>query len=285
MVNLSQSSHLSDFATAIDGVGLIRSEWLLLDGLGGRHPQQWIDGGHMDELEGILVHKLQAILSVCGNKPVRYRSLDLRSHEWTYLHGSPHREVNPMLGLRGTFSYQQDFRLFQTELSALRTLQRSGYSNLELILPFVRTVEEVNACQHQITQAGLSEENPFRLWIMAEVPSVLFLLSNYARAGIHGIAIGTNDLTQLLLAVDREQPILANTYDERHPAVLAALHHLVKQAQIENIACSLCGQAPVRFPEIIDLLVAWGIDSICIEPGAIDRTRRAIFQAEQSLKI
>lgn len=282
MVNLSQSSRLGDYVAAVDGVGLIRSEWLLLDGLEGRHPQRWIDAGQTRELEVVIVERLKPILAACTDKPVRYRSLDLRSHEWSTSKDNPH-EVNPMLGLRGTFSYQQDFRLFQVELAALRTLQRAGYGNLELILPFVRTVEEFYACQHQIIQAGLVQVEAFRLWIMAEVPSVLFLLPAYAQAGVQGIAIGTNDLAQLLLAMDREQPHLAATYDERHPAILAAIRHLIVQAQAEGIACSLCGQAPVRFPELIELLVGWGIDSICVEPGAIDKTRRAIFAVEQAL--
>ncbi|PSN20401.1 hypothetical protein C7271_02300 [filamentous cyanobacterium CCP5] len=280
MVNLSQASRLADHAGLIDGVGLVRSEWLLLEGLEGRHPQHWIEAGQARDLEAVVVERLRPILAACPDKPVRYRSLDLRSHEWTYLQGSPSREVNPMLGLRGTFSYQQDSRLFETELAALRTLQEEGYEQLELILPFVRTVEEVQACQHQISRAGLPQVDQFCLWIMAEVPSVLFLLPAYAKAGIQGIAIGTNDLTQLLLAVDREQPLLAATYDERHPAVLAALQYLIRQAQAQGMGCSLCGQAPVRFPELIDSLVDWGIDSICVELAAIAATRKAIAAAE-----
>lgn len=185
-----------------------------------------------------------------------------------------------MLGLRGTFSYEQDPRLFQTELAALAALQQEGYEHLELMLPFVRTVEEVQACQRQIAKANLAQASGFRLWMMAEVPSVLFLLPAYVKAGIQGIAIGTNDLTQLLLAVDREQPLLAASYDERHPAVLAALQYLIRQAQLQGIGCSLCGQAPVRFPELIDLLVGWGIDSICVELAAIAATRKAIMAAE-----
>lgn len=279
MVNLSLAS-FRDGLDASDGVGLLRSEWLLLQVLEGRHPQDWIDTGQAADLSDLLVRHLQPILEFCGSKPVRYRSLDLRSHEWVNLIGSPPIETNPMLGLRGTFSYRLDDRLFRLELQTLAKLQRLGHRNLELILPFVRTVEEFTACHQLIEQAGLRKVQEFKVWIMAEVPSVLFLLPAYVQAGVQGIAIGTNDLTQLLLAIDREQPAMASAFNECHPAVMAALAHLVKTAQILDIPCSLCGQAPVRFPELIETLVAWGLESISVEPSAIIKTREAVFQAE-----
>ena len=279
MVNLSQASFRNGL-DASDGVGLLRSEWLLLQVLEGRHPQDWIEAGQAADLSDLLVKHLQPILEFCGSKPVRYRSLDLRSHEWVNLIGSPPIETNPMLGLRGTFSYRLDDRLFRLELQTLAKLQRLGHSNLELILPFVRTVEEFTACHQLIEQAGLQKVQEFKVWIMAEVPSVLFLLPAYVQAGVQGIAIGTNDLTQLLLAIDREQPAMASAFNECHPAVMAALAHLVKTARILGIPCSLCGQAPVRFPELIETLVAWGLESISVEPSAIVKTREAVFQAE-----
>ncbi|MEO1068283.1 MAG: PEP-utilizing enzyme, partial [Cyanobacteria bacterium J06638_6] len=171
MVNLSQARSLS--ALSLDyvaGIGLLRSEWLLLDILEGRHPLDWIDRGQETDLRERLVQQLEPILKALGPKLLRYRSLDLRSHEWQGLAGSPPVESNPMLGLRGTLSYNIDSRLFQVELSALASLQRAGYNNLQLILPFVRTVEEVIACRDLVTQAGLTDYKGFALWMMAEVP-------------------------------------------------------------------------------------------------------------------
>ena len=281
MVNLSQTRRLATLPWAeISGVGLLRSEWLLIDILEGRHPWDWVNRGQEAELQGRIVQQLDPILQALGSKPLRYRSLDLRSHEWQGLAGSPPLESNPMLGLRGTLSYDIDSRLFEVELAALATLQRAGYTNLQLILPFVRTVEEVLACRQPIDRSGLTDHSDFALWIMAEVPSVLFLLPAYAQAGVQGIAIGSNDLTQLLLAVDRDQPIIASAYDERHPVVRLAMGHLVQEAKRCGLLCSICGQAPVRHPELIADLVAWGIDSISVEAAALPFTLEAVWQAE-----
>ncbi len=281
MVNLSQTRRLATLPwEEISGVGLLRSEWLLLDILEGRHPWDWVNRGQEAELQGRVVQQLEPILQALGSKPLRYRSLDLRSHEWQGLVGSPPVEPNPMLGLRGTLSYEIDCRLFEVELAALATLQRAGYTNLQLILPFVRTVEEVIACRQPIERSGLTDHSDFALWIMAEVPSVLFLLPAYAQAGVQGIAIGSNDLTQLLLAIDRDQPIIASAYDERHPVVRLAMGHLVQEAKRCGLLCSICGQAPVRHPELIADLVAWGISSISVEAAALPFTLEAVWQAE-----
>ncbi|NJL45692.1 MAG: hypothetical protein HC922_08155 [Leptolyngbyaceae cyanobacterium SM2_3_12] len=284
MVNLSQASRLATLPIDhIAGIGLLRSEWLLLDILEGRHPWHWVNQGLEAELQGRIVQQLKPILQALGPKPLRYRTLDLRSHEWQGLEGSPPVESNPMLGLRGTLSYEVDARLFEIELAALATLQQAGYGNIQLILPFVRTVEEVTACRRYVVQAGLTDHEGFALWIMAEVPSVLFLMPAYAQAGVQGIAIGSNDLTQLLLAVDRDQPTLASAYDERHPVVRLAMAHLVREAQRCGMVCSICGQAPVRHPELIADLVAWGINSISVEAAALPFTLKTVWQAEQSL--
>jgi pyruvate,water dikinase len=283
MVNLSQAQQLQSLATdTIAGVGLLRSEWLLLNVLDGRHPWHWIQQGNEVELQTRIAQQLEPILRALGDKPVRYRSLDLRSHEWQGLAGSPPPEPNPMLGLRGTLSYEADSRLFETELLALASLQRSGYHNIQLMLPFVRTVEEFIACRQQVTRIGLTENKHFALWIMAEVPSVLFLIPAYARVGVQGIAIGSNDLTQLLLAVDRDQPLIASAYDERHPVVRMAITHLIRQARQHGIICSICGQAPVRHPELVAELVAQGIDSISVERAALEFMRQTVWQAEHT---
>jgi pyruvate,water dikinase len=285
MANLSQMESLAHLALdRIDGVGLLRSEWLLLEVLEGRHPWDWVNQGQSAELQNRIVQRLEPLLRALGPKPVRYRSLDLRSHEWQALAGSPPLEPNPMLGLRGTLSYHLDDRLFRVELAALATLQRLGYQHLQLILPFVRSVEEVINCSRLISQVGLRDCNDFALWIMAEVPSVLFLIPAYAQAGVQGITIGSNDLTQLLLAVDRDQPTMASAYDERHPVVRLAMAHLIREARRCGMLCSICGQAPVRHPELIADLVAWGISSISVEAPALTFTLEAVWRAEQQLK-
>jgi pyruvate,water dikinase len=118
---------------------------------------------------------------------------------------------------------------------------------------------------------------------MAEVPSVLFLLPDYFKAGVQGISIGTNDLTQLLLAADRDRTQLGSALDGRHPAVMRALKQLIQTARSAGIPCSICGQAPAQYPEIIDSLVEWGITSISVDVNDVERTYSAIARAEQRL--
>ncbi|WP_008319001.1 putative PEP-binding protein [Leptolyngbya sp. PCC 6406] len=267
----------------VAGVGLLRSEWLLLPQLDQRHPYQWLKDGDGKQLQERLVQQLRPILAAFAPRPVRYRSLDLRSHEMLDLAGAPPPEVNPMLGLRGTFSYQQHPDLFRLELAALRQLQQEGYDNLQLLLPFVRTVEEFCYCQDLVIAAQLTRSLGFQLWIMAEVPSVLFLLPAYGEAGVQGIAIGTNDLTQLLLGVDRDQAALSQAFDERHPAVQGAIAQLIQQAQTLNLPTSICGLAPSRYPEMVADLIRWGITGISVDLASVTETAAAIAQVTPAI--
>src|SRR4029078_12654944 len=126
----------------------------------------------------------------------------------------------------------------------LAEVQRSGYTNINLILPFVRTVEEFSFCRQRVEQAGLTQFPEFQMWIMAEVPSVLFLLPDYVKAGVQGISIGTNDLTQLLLGINRHSDQVAGAFNGRDRAVMRAIEQLIKQARAAGIPCSICGDAP-----------------------------------------
>ena len=164
------------------------------------------------------------------------------------------------------------------------TITAEGQHNLNLILPFVRSVEEFKFCDRRIENAGLTTRSSFQVWIMAEVPATILLLPEYIRAGISGIAIGTNDLTQLLLGVDREQTQFSDRgLNANHPAVHKAIAELIKTANEGGIECSICGLAPVEYPNPIDLLIQWGITTISVEPDAVDRTYRAIARAERRM--
>jgi len=285
LMNLSQIHSLKHVAALpVDGIGLARSELLMLSLLDYQHPNFWVEKNRATELVTIFAEGMRQLAAGLNPRPVFYRSLDLRSHEFSSLPGAdPIVETNPLLGLRGTWRYQVDPMLFDLELAALAQVRQSGYRNLHLILPFVRTVEEFQFCRQRVQQAGLLSDPEFQLWIMAEVPSVLFLLPEYVKAGVQGISIGTNDLTQLLLGVDREQGQMAAAFDERHPAVQAAIAQLIQQAHQLGIPCSLCGQAPVNHPELVESLVRWGITSISVEPEAIESTYWAIARAEQQI--
>ncbi|MFB2898782.1 putative PEP-binding protein [Aerosakkonemataceae cyanobacterium BLCC-F50] len=284
MVNLSQPSTIERAASLpVDGVGLLRSELMLLDILEGQHPNRWLNSGHKEELLERLTQTVCQFASAFTPRPVFYRSLDWRSHEFQNVFPQSTKEVNPMLGIRGTFAYQQDPTFFDLELEVLQRVLHSGYKNVNLILPFVRTVEEFAFCRRRIAEFGLFSSANFQLWIMAEVPSVIFLLPDYVKAGCMGISIGTNDLTQLLLGVDRDKAEMSTAFDERHPAVMQAIRQLIYQAKKAGIPCSICGQAPAQYPELIERLVQWGITSISVSLDAVEFTHNAIVRAEQRL--
>ncbi len=284
LLNLSQSSLAEQVCSLpVDGVGLLRSEMMALNILEGQHPNTWLEAGRKKQLLESWRLEILKFVRAFAPKPVFYRSLDWRSQELSDQLPSNKSSSHPMLGERGTFSYLTNTQLFELELQALASLQNSGYTNICLILPFVRTVEEFTFCRQKIEAAGLTQTPEFQLWIMAEVPSILFLLPEYVKAGVQGISIGTNDLTQLLLGIDREQGAFAKKFDQRHPVVVKAISQLIHMARDAGIPCSICGQAPALYPEIIEKLVEWGITSISVEPEAVARTHQAIARAEHKL--
>ncbi|MDF5718111.1 MAG: PEP/pyruvate-binding domain-containing protein [Rhizonema sp. NSF051] len=283
LVNLSQPNLIKRVQSLpVDGVGLLRSELMVMTILEGQHPNTWLQERKTQLLERWYEQVIQ-FASAFAPRPIFYRSLDWRSHELRDFSHTSSFSSQPMLGNRGTFSYLENPAVFELELEALAAVQKSGYTNIRLLLPFVRTVEEFSFCRQKVEQANLTQVPQFQLWIMAEVPSVLFLLPEYVKAGVAGISIGTNDLTQLLLGVDREQGQLARAFDERHPVVMNMIAQLIQMAKNAGIPCSICGQAPALYPEIIEQLVQWGITSISVEPEAIERTYQAIARAEQRL--
>ncbi|MGQ4646922.1 putative PEP-binding protein [Lyngbya aestuarii] len=287
LVNISQPDSLSRIAgLPVDGVGLLRSELMMLNILENLHPNEWRRRGRDRELVERLAQLIIQFAAALAPRPVMYRSWDWRSHEFQSLVGDPsgnELEVNPIIGLRGTRSYVRDPTCFDLELAALRKVYSYGYTNIQLILPFVRTVEEFIFCRDRVEKVGLTENPQFQLWIMAEVPSVLFLLPDYVKAGVQGISIGTNDLTQLLLAADRDHERLGNQLDGRHPVVKQAIEQLIAVAKNTGIPCSICGQAPSQYPELINSLVDWGITSISVDINEIQSTYRAIARAEQRI--
>ncbi|MBD2443689.1 phosphoenolpyruvate synthase [Dolichospermum sp. FACHB-1091] len=284
MVNLSQPQLIKQVQSLpVDGVGLLRSELMILNILKGKHPQEWLLEGRQKELLELLSEQIMEFARAFLPRPIFYRSLDLPAYNLTSLSADSPLSQSSILSERGVFNYMQYPAIFELELQALAIVQASGYRNINLLLPFVRTVEEFVFCRHKVAESGLMKNHQFQLWIMAEVPSILFLLPEYIKAGVMGISIGTNDLTQLLLGVDREQGKFATIFDESHPVVMKAISQLIQMAKDGGIPCSICGQAPVLYPEIIDKLIAWGITSISVELEAVEKTYKAIARAEQRL--
>lgn len=187
-----------------------------------------------------------------------------------------------MIGYRGCFRYTREPDLFALELEALAQVRRD-FPNLHLMIPFVRTLSELQACRALIDKSPLGSPSGLQLWVMAEVPSVVYWLPEYAKLGVTGVSIGSNDLTQLMLGVDRDSAVLAPIFDERDPAVLDAVRRIIESCRDLGITSSICGQAPSVHTEYVDHLVEWGIDSISVNPDVIERSRHNVAAAERKL--
>jgi pyruvate,water dikinase len=285
-VNLAEASRAEEIAALpVDGVGLLRAEFMILDALDNTHPRRLLAEGRAEEFVQRMVDKIRVFGAAFHPRPVVYRAMDFRSNEFRGLAGGEEfepQEANPMIGYRGCFRYTREPDLFALELRALRTV-RAEFDNLQLMIPFVRTAREFRDCKRQIDESGINGDGRLELWVMAEVPSVVYWLPEYVRLGATGISIGSNDLTQLVLGVDRDSELLAPIFDERDEAVLDAVRRIIEGCRRLGVTSSICGQAPSVHADYAERLVEWGIDSISVNPDAIDAARRQIAAAEQRL--
>jgi pyruvate,water dikinase len=285
-VNLGEPKRAAEVAAMhVDGVGLLRAEFLILEALQGVHPRLLLERGQSSSFVERLTRGVQEFARVFHPRPVVYRSMDFRTNEFRGLEGGERfepLEANPMIGYRGCYRYIREPDLFQLELEVIRGV-RAQFENLHLMIPFVRTAWEFEECKRHIDASGLKPGRRFQLWVMAEVPSVVHWIPEYARLGATGVSIGSNDLTQLMLGVDRDSEVLAPLFDERDLAVLDAIRRIIEASHRAGLTVSICGQAPSVHPEYAETLVNWGIDSISVTPDAVDATRRNIAAAEKRL--
>ena len=287
LVNLSEPSQVEQAAALeVDGVGLLRAELMVIEALEGTHPWLLIEEGRSTEFVERMADALVTFAAGFAPRPVTYRTIDFRTNEFRGLEGGDRfepEESNPMIGYRGALRYTHEPEVFQLELEAVRRVWDEGHANFHVMLPFVRTARELEACRALVSKSGLLARRGFELWVMAEVPSVLFNLERYAALGIAGISIGSNDLTQLMLGADRDSELVAEVFDERDPAVADYLKQLIPRARALGLQTSICGQAPSVYPEYAELLVRCGIDAISVNVDVVDRTRRLVAAAEARL--
>lgn len=272
-------------AQDVDGVGLLRAEFLLTQALSGRHPRDLIAHGEQYALIDNLAASISRIAAAFGNRPVVYRATDFRSNEFRGLLGGEAYEPmehNPMIGYRGCYRYVKEQDLFGLELQALARAREQN-PNVHLMIPFVRTRWELETCLSLVDMSPLGAQRGLHRWVMAEVPSVTYWLPDYIGLGVDGVSIGSNDLTQLVLGVDRDSEICAELFDESDGAVLDAIGRIVATARKHGITSSLCGQAPSTNPAFTEHLVRMGITSVSVNPDAVAATRRAVAAAERRL--
>ena len=284
-VNLAQPELVERVAAHnVDGVGLLRAEFMVAQI--GEHPQYMLSQNRGQEFVDKLADGISTFAKTFNPRPVIYRTNDFKTNEYRDLKGGKKyegEEENPMLGYRGASRYITDIDVFKLELTAIKKV-RQNYKNLWVMIPFVRTVAELAQTKDIMEAEGLVRSDDFKLWMMVEVPSNIFLIDKFLEVGIDGISIGSNDLTQLILGVDRDSEKLADTFDERDKAVLIALERAIKVSKSMGATSSICGQAPSVYPELTEKLVEWGITSISVSPDMIGTTREIIANAEAKLK-
>lgn len=285
-VNLAIADRAEEIAALdVDGVGLLRGEFMVTEALGGRHPRALIAAGGHGEFVSHMSSQLGRIAAAFAPRPVVYRTMDFRSNEFRGLTGGAEYEPveeNPMIGYRGCYRYLHDTETFSLELETLARV-RDEYPNLHIMIPFVRTKWELEACLEAIAGSRLGRQRGMKTWVMAEVPSIIARIDEYAALGIDGVSVGSNDLTQLMLGVDRDSEVLADLFDERDPAVLWAIEQIIGACQRAGLTSSLCGLAPSSDPDFAELLVRMGITSISVDADAVGAARRVLGAAERRI--
>jgi len=266
-----------------DGVGLMRAEFVIA-GLG-KHPMALLKEGKRDEFVDAMARGMRKVCAAFHPRPVIYRANDFKTNEYRGLEGGAEfepQEENPMIGYRGCFRYVKDPVIFQMELEAMkRVREQYKLRNLWLMIPFVRTVHELEVCKKLVEDAGLHRGYDFKFGIMCEVPSTVIMAEEFCKVGIDFMSIGSNDLTQLTLGVDRDSPTVAEDFDERDPSVLRSVETVIKGCHKHGVKVSICGQAPSNCPEFAEALVEYGIDSMSVNADVIEKTRRIVASAEQ----
>jgi pyruvate,water dikinase len=269
----------------VDGIGLLRAEFMIAEI--GKHPRKFIEDKKQKEFINKLAEGLEKFAAAFDPRPVVYRFTDFKTNEYANLKGGKafeQDEPNPMIGFRGVARYVKDPAVFKMEAEAIKLVRnKKGYKNLWVMMPFVRTVDELKEVKSLLSSYGLRRSSLFKFWMMVEVPSNVILLDEFIDVGIDGVSVGTNDLTMLTLGVDRDNERVAHVYSEMNEAVLKSLEKIVKTAKKRKITSSICGQAPSVFPELVEMLVEWGMTSVSISPDVVDKTRLIVYEAEKKL--
>lgn len=284
-VNLAEPDQAAKVAKLdADGIGLLRAEFMIAEI--GVHPKEFIKRKKEKVFVSRLTHDLLSFVKPFSPRPIVYRATDFKTNEYSHLVGGKEfeaHEENPMLGFRGAFRYITNPDIFGMELEAIKNVWNMGYNNLHLMIPFVRAPWELIKVKQIVTQHGMFELPGFKFLIMVEVPACALNLEQFIEVGISGVSIGTNDLTMMLMGVDRDNAEVASVYDERTPIVVSVLEHIVETCTKHGITSSICGQAASDYPDLVERLVEKGITSVSVNPDAVYRTRENIYQIEKKI--
>ena len=273
----------------MDGIGLMRTEFIFTNMIGA-HPMYLVKTGQVDLMIDKLAEGISKVAQAIYPKNLVVRTSDFRTNEFRGLKGGDEVEpieANPMIGWRGVSryispEYEEGFRL---ECRAIKKVREEyGLTNVIVMLPFVRTPQELKVVKGIMAEEGLVQSKNFKIWIMAEVPAVVLQAEEFAEL-VDGFSIGSNDLTQLVMGADRDSGVLNNMgyFDERNDAVKIALKTIIDAANKKGITCSICGQGPSQYPELAEFLVECGITSMSVNPDTVEYTRRLVASVEQKI--
>jgi len=283
-VNLAQPERAAEISKMnVDGIGLLRAEFMIANI--GIHPKEAIKKKEQGVFISKLTRDLEGFCKVFYPRPVTYRATDFKTNEYRILTGGKYWEPvepNPMLGFRGAYRYIASPEVFNLELQAIKNV-REKYDNLHLMIPFVRSPEELAKVRRLVAVQGLFEKPSFKFLMMVEIPVNVIQIDDFIKVGIDGVSIGSNDLTMLIEGTDRDNSEVATEFNEMRPAVLWALERVIKKCNEAGVTSSICGQAPSEYDELVKKLVRWGVTSVSINPDSIDRVRGVIAEAEKDI--
>ncbi|MDO8660874.1 MAG: putative PEP-binding protein, partial [Candidatus Woesearchaeota archaeon] len=307
MMNLANPEQVFELAQLPnDGVGLCRMEFIIAEHIK-VHPLALVNYNKLslsvknkvdaltkgykkktDFFVDKLVSGVATIASAFYPKPVILRFSDFKTNEYAGLLGGAlfePKEDNPMIGWRGASRYYSAYKEgFALECATIERVRESmGLKNLQVMIPFCRTTEEAEKVLSVMKENGLVRgKNGLKVHVMCEIPSNVILADEFCKL-FDGFSIGSNDLTQLTLGVDRDSELLANVYDEQNPAVKRLIGEVIRVAHKNKCHVGICGQAPSDYPEFAQWLVKQGIDSISLNPDTLLKTRQSIAIAEKRL--
>lgn len=290
MMNLGDPDLADKYSTLpADGIGLMREEFLWTTFIH-EHPLYLIEQGHPEKVIDMLADGISKVARAMSPRPVILRLSDFKSSEYRNLKGGekyePHEPAD-LLGWRGASRYYDPkyIEAFKLELGAVKKVRNEfGLKNLNVMIPFVRTVDEARKVTDIMRGEGLVRSADFKIYMMAEIPSNIILADQFNQY-IDGYSIGSNDLAMLILGCDRNNDTVASLFDERNLAVKRAIKHLIKAAHKDGKTVSICGQAPSEYPDFTNFLIQCGIDYVSVNPDMVKATKRNVAHFEQRIML
>jgi len=289
-MNLGVPEKIEDYKhLPFDGIGLMRTEFILASYIG-EHPLYLQETGLGQKFVEKLAEGIAIVARAIQPRPVVVRFSDFKTNEYRELKGGDKYEIveaNPMLGWRGCSRYISQWyeKAFRLECQAIKKCREEwGLKNVWVMLPVVRTIWEVKKCLHIMAEEGLERNKDFKIWFMAETPSIAILADEFSKL-CDGFSIGSNDMTQGVLMIDRDSERLGQMgyFDERDPAVKRIIAHLVKVAHEKGCTVSICGEGPSNLPDFTEFLVRIGIDSVSVNADAVVATKNLVASTEQKI--